>query len=76
MSEIKRYDLEDYKYREYDFEGRVYRIDYPIAFFWAHGHTTHRVLDKEGTVHIVPAPGFQGCVIRYQKIEGADPVKF
>jgi hypothetical protein len=76
MSEIKRYDLDDYEYRDYDFEGRVYRIDKPVAFFWAPGHTTHRVLDANGVVHIVPAPGERGCVLRYRKTEGHDPVKF
>ena len=76
MATIKRYDLEGYLWREYDFNDRVYRITRPVAFYWKPGAVTHRVLDDHGVVHIVPAPGFQGCVLRYEKEAGYEPVVF
>jgi hypothetical protein len=54
-------------WREYEFGGRVYRIENPQQL-WL-GKTTHRVLDGEGITHCVPAPGCQGCVVRWK----ADP---
>jgi hypothetical protein len=76
MSETKRYDLEGVLWREYDFQGRVYLITNPIAFWHREGGETHRVLDDKGVVHIVPAPGHFGCVLRYKKADGFEPVKF
>jgi hypothetical protein len=67
MSELKEYDLtgtEDW--REYDFGGRVYRITKPTKLQLYNGSTTHRVTDSEGIVHCVPAPGHNGCVLRWQ----------
>lgn len=55
-------DITVEEWREYDFGGRVYRIDAPQKL-WI-GTTTHRVLDAHGIVHCVPAPGFSGCVLR------------
>lgn len=86
MSEVKRYDLDRVLWREYDFcvketgmfglTRTTYRIEKPVAFFWAEGHTTHRVLDAEGILHLVPAPGFHGCVVRQIKEDGVAPVAF
>jgi hypothetical protein len=53
-------------YREYDFQGRVYRIDNPVTLFTREGGTTHRVLDSEGIVHCLPIPGSHGCVLRWK----------
>jgi len=50
-------------YREYDFGGRVYRIDNPKRVVV--GKTTHRVVGDDGVVHCVPAPGYNGCVLRW-----------
>ena len=74
--ETTRQVLEDVLWREYDFEGRVYRIENPVAFWSRPGGATHRVEDSVGVVHIVPAPGVKGCVLRYAKREGAVKVKF
>lgn len=73
---VTRYDLHDVLWREYDFNGRVYRIEVPVAFYARAGGETHRVLDQAGVVHVVPAPGHFGCVMRYAKAEGANPVEF
>ena len=67
-------DLTDEKWREYDFDGRVYRINNPEAL--AVGLTTHRVVGDNGIVHCLPAPGFHGCVLRWCPKPGADPVAF
>lgn len=61
-------------FREYDFGGRVYRIDAPQALIV--GSTTHRVIDAAGIVHCVPAPGHQGCVLRWQPKNSAEPIQF
>lgn len=74
MSEIKNYKLDGVLWREYDFGGRVVRIDSPVEL-WV-GKTTHRILDNDGIVWCVPAPGEYGCVLRWKKAEGVAPVKF
>jgi hypothetical protein len=62
------------QWREYDFGGRVYRIDNPVTLFI--GTTTHRVVDDAGVVHCVPAPGHGGCALRWLSIDPAAPVNF
>ena len=81
MSEpVKEHLLTEVLWREYEFDGTngrvTYRIEQPWAFYWAPGHSTHRVVDSEGVVHIVPAPGSEGCVVRYKKPENVKPVEF
>ena len=69
-------DLTAEAYREYDFAGRVYRIDTPISYWFRSGGSTHRVLDKEGVIHCIPAPGVDGCVLRWKNKPEFDPVQF
>ncbi len=80
MSEITLRDLADYLWREYEWitDGvtRIYRIESPVALYSREGGETHRILDAAGVVHIVPAPGCHGCVLRYKKADGAEPVTF
>jgi hypothetical protein len=76
VSDIITGDLSDELAREYDFNGRVYRIDTPRTLFTRKGGTTHRVLDQQGVVHLVPAPGFNGCVIRWFPKDLNKPVAF
>lgn len=52
-------------WREYDFGGRVYRIDAPVKVQFRAEGSTHRVTDTKGVVHCVPAPGFHGCALRW-----------
>ena len=54
------------EWREYDFSGRVYRIDAPVLVEFRQGGETHRVTDSNGIVHCVPAPGNFGCVLRWK----------
>jgi hypothetical protein len=63
-------------WREYDFGGRVYRIDAPVTLFYREGGTTHRVVDAAGVTHCVPAPGHQGCVLRWLSKDAGCPVVF
>ena len=56
-------DLTMEVWREYDFEGRIYRISNPQKI-WL-GRTTHRVLDDKGIIHCVPTVGERGCVLRW-----------
>lgn len=69
-------DITDELWREYDFGGRVYRIDEPQQLYVRVGGTTHRVLGSDGIVHCVPAPGVSGCVLRWQPKAGKPPVAF
>ena len=68
--------LTDEEWREYDFGGRVYRIENPQALFMRPGGTTHRVVDADGVVHCVPAPGLYGCVLRWKTRDASKPVIF
>lgn len=73
---LKEYDITAELYREYDFGGRVYRIDLPSKLYMRKGGTTHRVLDSAGVVHCVPIPGEQGCALRWKNKDGYPPVQF
>lgn len=71
-----QHSLAHEKYREYDFNGRIYRIDAPKTLFIRKGGETHRVVDQENVVHCVPAPGQQGCVLRWFTGNSANVVQF
>jgi len=61
-------------WREYDFKGRIYRIDSPLKI-WL-GETTHRILDSCGIVHCAPRPGYDGCVLRWMPEDAHEPVNW
>ena len=67
-------DITTEVYREYDFGDRVYRIANPVSLYV--GSTTHRVVDAAGVAHCLPAPGYFGCVLRWQNKDKAVPVNF
>lgn len=69
-------DLTSECWREYDFGGRVYRIDLPKRLFYNSHGAFHRILDEQGIVHCVPAPGEHGCVIRWKPKDSKNPVAF
>lgn len=73
---LKLYDLTVELYREYDFGGRVVRIDDPVGFYFRVGGTTHRVVTRTGKTYCVPAPGFNGCVLAWEDRDLETPVKF
>jgi hypothetical protein len=64
LQEIALQGVEEW--REYDFQGRVYRIEQPVLVQWRSDGITHRVTDAQGIVHCVPAPGHHGCVLRWK----------
>lgn len=64
-------DITTEEWREYDFDGRTYRIEKPKLLVI--GTTTHRVVDSAGVTHCVPAPGQSGCVLRWK---ATPPVSF
>lgn len=67
--------LTDEEYREYDFGGRLYRIDKPVALYYRVGGSTHRVVDSQGVTHCVPAPTTENaCVLRWKA--SPNPVSF
>ena len=67
MSDLKMIELNgEEEWREYDFSGRIYKIDKPMIVEFREGGSTHRVTDAEGIVHCVPAPGTDGCVLRWK----------
>lgn len=71
---MKALDISNELWREYDFNGRVYRIDTP-SFLYI-GNTTHRVVTPDNVAHCVPAPGFNGCVLRWTGKDGTAGVTF
>jgi hypothetical protein len=73
---LSEFDITTEKWREYDFGGRVYRIDNPQTLFIRIGGTTHRVLTEDGVVHCVPAPGQNGCVLRWANRNKKKPCEF
>lgn len=67
MSELRKINVDGVEeWREYDFGGRVYRIDKPVSVEFRTDSTTHRVTDSDGIVHCVPAPGHCDCVLRWK----------
>jgi hypothetical protein len=56
----------------------IYRINNPVRLYLPKDreYTTHRVLDKDGVVHCVPAPGYHGCVLRWKNRNPKIPVNF
>ncbi len=76
MSQLIEQDITTEEYREYDFSGRVYKIDDPVKLFYRNGGTTHRIVDKDGVVHCLPAPGQFGCVLRWKNKDTSVPVNF
>jgi hypothetical protein len=76
MSDLKKYDVTVELYREYNFGGRVYKIDEPVDLYMHKGGNTHRVVDSKGIVHCLPAPGVQGCVLRWKSKNPGVPVVF
>ena len=73
---LEKRDLQTELWREYDFAGRVYRINNPVYLFFRPDGTTHRILDDKGIAHCCPAPGEFGCVIRWQSKSTEEPVTF
>jgi hypothetical protein len=73
---LKKGDLTDEVWREYDFSGRVYRIEEPVELYFRPGGSTHRIVDGKGVVHCVPAPGVNGCVVRWRVKPGKTHVQF
>ena len=71
---MNRQDLTTEAWREYDWEGRVYRIENPVAL-WV-GNTTHRILDTENVIHCVPNVGHMGCALRWKSKNSEEPVNF
>lgn len=74
--ELRSFDLQGELWREYDFGGRVYRIEAPLTLWLRDGGTHHRVLDSEGVVHCLPEPGVYGCVLRWQNRPELPPCRF
>lgn len=75
-SDLTTSDLTKEEYREYDFGGRVYRIESPKTLYMRKGGSTHRVLDAAGVVHCIPAPGVGGCALRWKPKNADEPVQF
>lgn len=74
---MKEFDLTCEKWREYEFNGTIYRIEKPKTLFInENGGTHHRIVDFKNVVHCVPAPGTGNCVLRWQSKNSKKPVNF
>lgn len=75
-------DLSDELWRSYEWifnkfgQVRYYSITSPQKLWYRRDGSTHRILDAEGVVHCVPAPGERGCVLRWQSKDINNPVAF
>ncbi len=58
-------DITNEEWREYSFNGTIYRIDKPKALYYRKGGATHRIVDSAGITHCIPAPGVGNCVLRW-----------
>ncbi len=76
MSELQKYDISKERWREYDWNGRIYRINAPAELFLRPGGSTHRVVDMNDVVHCVPSVGVMGCVLRWENKDHNHPVNF
>ena len=76
MNELKEFDISKERWREYDWAGRIYRINAPRQLFLRPGGSTHRVVDDSGIVHCVPSVGVMGCVLRWENKDYNRPVNF
>lgn len=79
MGEIKPRDISHELWRDYRFIGKDktvvrYKIKKPKLLYV--GNTTHRIVDSDGVTHILPAPGYHGCAVRFKNPEGTDPCRF
>lgn len=63
----------EYRYWDAQQVYRVYRIESPQKMGYYKGCTTHRVVDAEGLVHIVPAVSQGGCVMVYKPRDPSVP---
>ena len=75
---MRKFDIRCEKWREYEFAGRQgpYRIEDPQDLYLRDGGRTHRVVDADGVVHCVPAPGEFGCILRWKSRRRSRPVAF
>ena len=87
MSDLTKKDISHEIWREYEIAlgyaddwglpaMRIYRIDNPVTLYTRPGGTTHRIVDRDGITHCLPAVGYHGCAIRWYNGEGNDPCKF
>ena len=76
MADLSQHSIETELWREYEFGGIVYRINQPKTLYYRRGGTTHRILTSDGIVHCVPAPGFNGCVLRWKNADATQPINF
>lgn len=73
-------DISDEVFRSYSWicpvskERECYTIHDPISVHFYKGCTTHRVVDKAGFAHCVPAVGFYHCVLSWKSKDEAKPV--
>jgi hypothetical protein len=76
MADKIHMDISSEMWREYDWNGRIYRIEFPKELVIRTGGSTHRVVDNQGVVHCVPSVGVMGCVVRWKSKDGLPPVAF
>jgi hypothetical protein len=66
-------DISNELWRSYSFVDQLgyqheYAVILPKTLYV--GTTTHRVVDREGVAHVLPAPGYFGCVLKFEQADG------
>lgn len=79
-SEYTTADISDEVYRAYEFGTGLDRYRHvvrsPETLVFRKGGSTHRVIDSEGVVHCVPAPGHNACVLTWVPKDPDKPIQF
>jgi len=78
---MKEYDISCERWREYSFGEdedtlRVVTIMTPQKLFISASGSTHRVLNSDGVITCVPAPGRNLCVLSWLAKDSDKPVAF
>lgn len=73
-------DISDEATRYYTFGTGPNRYQHtiigPKTLVFRAGGSTHRVIDADGVVHCVPAPGHQACVLTWVPKDPENPIQF
>jgi len=69
-----KYDLAGEEWREYEFGGANYRLEHVVAIYSRPGAQVHLIEDAGGVIHSLPAPGVNGCILRFKMKDGTSPV--
>ena len=63
-------DISHEMWREYEYNGHVFRVDQPVALILRVGSTGHRIVDTENDAHYFPGPSTLGKAVALRWCNG------